>query len=89
MKVWIEQEFCTGDGLCEDLCPDVFEMRDDGLAHVKGDETGCYGQTGHKRPRGVGGKRARRPGPVRRCVHLRRTLSLPDQSALVGPRRLA
>ncbi len=35
MKVWIEQEYCTGDGLCEDLCPEVFAMGDDGLAHVK------------------------------------------------------
>jgi ferredoxin len=36
MRVWIEEDFCTGDGLCADLCPDVFEMGDDGLAHVKG-----------------------------------------------------
>ena len=33
VKVWIEQEYCTGDGLCEELCPAVFEMGDDGLAH--------------------------------------------------------
>ena len=26
MNVRIEQEYCTGDGLCQDLCPDVFEM---------------------------------------------------------------
>lgn len=37
MKVWIEQEYCTGDGLCADLCPEVFEMGDDGLAHVRED----------------------------------------------------
>lgn len=35
MKVTIEQEYCTGDGLCQDLCPEVFEMQDDGLAYVK------------------------------------------------------
>jgi ferredoxin len=35
MKVWIEQEFCTGDGLCESLCPEMFEMHDDGLAYVR------------------------------------------------------
>ena len=34
MKVWIEQEFCTGDALCEDLCQGVFEMGDDALEHV-------------------------------------------------------
>ena len=37
LKVWIEQEYCTGDGLCEELCPAVFEMGDDGLAHVRVD----------------------------------------------------
>jgi ferredoxin len=37
VKVWIEQEYCTGDGLCADLCPEVFEMGDDGLAHVRED----------------------------------------------------
>ncbi len=36
MRVWIEQDYCTGDALCADLCPDVFEMDDDGLAHVRG-----------------------------------------------------
>jgi ferredoxin len=36
MRVWIEEEFCTGDGLCEELCAEMFEMGDDGLAHVKG-----------------------------------------------------
>lgn len=36
MRVWIEEEFCTGDGLCEDICPEIFGMGDDGLAHVKG-----------------------------------------------------
>jgi ferredoxin len=35
MNVRIEQEYCTGDGLCQDLCPEMFEMGDDGLAHVK------------------------------------------------------
>ena len=32
MKVRIERECCTGDGLCEELCPDIFELQDDGLA---------------------------------------------------------
>jgi ferredoxin len=36
MRVWIEAEYCTGDGLCADLCPEMFDMGDDGLAHVKG-----------------------------------------------------
>ncbi len=39
MKVWIDQDLCTGDGLCEEICPAVFTLLDDGLAYVKdGDE---------------------------------------------------
>ena len=37
MKVWIEQDRCTGDGLCAESCPEVFVMRDDGLAYVQED----------------------------------------------------
>lgn len=35
VKVWIDQDLCTGDGLCVEICPDVFFMHDDGLAYVK------------------------------------------------------
>src|SRR5690606_812373 len=35
MKVWIDQALCTGDGLCEEIAPDVFTLLDDGLAYVK------------------------------------------------------
>ncbi len=35
MKVWIDQDLCTGDGLCEEICPAVFTLQDDGLAYVK------------------------------------------------------
>jgi len=35
MRVWIDQDLCTGDGLCTEICPTVFEMHDDGLAYVK------------------------------------------------------
>ncbi|CAN5250228.1 hypothetical protein BH18ACT4_BH18ACT4_05780 [soil metagenome] len=35
MKVWIDQDLCTGDGLCEEIAPDVFTLLDDGLACVK------------------------------------------------------
>lgn len=46
LKVWIDQDLCTGDGLCEEIAGDVFELKDDGLAYVKeggefvGDEKG-------------------------------------------------
>ena len=36
MKVWIDENYCTGDGLCEELCSAMFELGDDGVAHVKG-----------------------------------------------------
>jgi ferredoxin len=39
MKVWIDQDLCTGDGLCEEICPDVFVLLDDGLAYVRDGET--------------------------------------------------
>ena len=35
MKVWIDQDLCTGDGLCEEISPNVFTLLDDGLAYVK------------------------------------------------------
>ena len=34
-KVWIDQDLCTGDGLCVEIVPAVFAMHDDGLAYVK------------------------------------------------------
>lgn len=34
-KVWIDQDLCTGDGLCAEICPDVFFGQDDGLYYVK------------------------------------------------------
>lgn len=37
MKVWIDQDLCTGDGLCEEIAPDVFTLLDDGLAYVQED----------------------------------------------------
>src|SRR3954469_7985184 len=35
MKVWIDQDLCTGDGLCEEIAPDVFTLLDAGRASVK------------------------------------------------------
>ena len=34
-EVWIDQDLCTGDGLCEEIAPDVFFGNDDGLYYVK------------------------------------------------------
>jgi ferredoxin len=35
MKVWIDQDLCTGDGICAEIAPAVFTLLDDGLAYVK------------------------------------------------------
>lgn len=34
IKVTIDHDLCIGDGICETICPQVFELRDDGLAYV-------------------------------------------------------
>ena len=40
MRVWIDQDLCTGDGLGVDHCPDVFVQLEDGIAYVvQGGET--------------------------------------------------
>ncbi|MCB0979035.1 MAG: ferredoxin [Acidimicrobiaceae bacterium] len=37
MRVWIDQDLCTGDGLCVDHCHDVFVLLEDGIAYVAED----------------------------------------------------
>ncbi|MGA9276691.1 ferredoxin [Ilumatobacter sp.] len=34
MRVWIDQDLCTGDGICLDHCGDVFVQLEDGIAYV-------------------------------------------------------
>jgi ferredoxin len=34
MRPEIDESLCIGDGICADICPEVFEMGDDQLAHV-------------------------------------------------------
>ncbi|MQY38913.1 hypothetical protein SRB17_69280 [Streptomyces sp. RB17] len=36
LEVWIDQDLCTGDGICAQYAPEVFELDIDGLAYVKG-----------------------------------------------------
>lgn len=38
LSVWIDQDLCTGDGLCVQYAPEVFEFDVDGLAYVKADD---------------------------------------------------
>ena len=34
MKVGVDHDLCIGCGQCEDMCPEVFQLRDDGLSYV-------------------------------------------------------
>lgn len=38
LMVRVDQDLCTGDGLCVQYAPDVFEFDVDGLAYVKGED---------------------------------------------------
>ena len=44
LMVWIDQDLCTGDGICSEIAPDVFHARDDGLWVVK-EESEHFGST--------------------------------------------
>jgi ferredoxin len=35
MRVWIDQDCCTGAGLCVDHCPELFIVLDDGIGYVR------------------------------------------------------
>jgi ferredoxin len=35
MKVWIDQDSCVGNGICEELCPEVFVVVEGGLGYVR------------------------------------------------------
>ena len=36
LHVWIDQDLCTGDGLCTDHCPELFVILEDGISYVVG-----------------------------------------------------
>ena len=84
LTVWIDQELCTGDGLCVQYAPEVFEFDVDGLAYVK-DEAGDLKQ--------AVGERVAVPGNLRldvidsakecpgNCIHVSRS----DGVAVAGP----
>ena len=48
MKVWIDQDLCTGDGLCEEIAPAVFTLLDDGLSYVKEGDKVFDNPAGHE-----------------------------------------
>lgn len=40
MKPVVDHDLCIGCGNCEDTCPEVFRLEDDGLAHVLVEDPG-------------------------------------------------
>jgi ferredoxin len=38
MIPFVEQEECTGCGLCEEVCPEVFQMNEDDVSEVHDEE---------------------------------------------------
>jgi ferredoxin len=38
LHVWIDQDLCTGDGLCTDHCPELFVLLEDGISYVVGSD---------------------------------------------------
>jgi ferredoxin len=53
-RVWIDQDLCTGDGLCEEIEHKIFTILDDSLAYVK-DERGVFDDSTPELPKGAKG----------------------------------
>ncbi|MGH3646196.1 MAG: ferredoxin [Micromonosporaceae bacterium] len=85
LRVWIDQDLCTGDGLCVQYAPEVFEFDIDGLAYVKSadgelltDEGARTDVPAHLRLEVVDAAREC-PGD---CIHVRRSA---DDVEVAGP----
>jgi ferredoxin len=48
LRVWVDQDRCTGDGLCVQYAPEVFEFDVDGLAYVKDGDGELAGAPGSR-----------------------------------------
>ena len=38
MRIEVDLDKCTGHGICESIAEDVFEVADDGIVHIHGDD---------------------------------------------------
>lgn len=86
LEVWIDHDLCTGDGICAQYAPDVFELDIDGVAYVKNGPDAEL----------LTGAEARVPVPLDlvlavidsaeecpgECIHVRRAS---DHKAVAGP----
>jgi ferredoxin len=85
LEVWIDQDLCTGDGICAQYAPEVFELDIDGLAYVKSAEDELLQAPGATTPvplpllRDVVDSAKECPGD---CIHVRR---ISDRVEVYGP----
>lgn len=85
LEVWIDQDLCTGDGICAQYAPEVFELDIDGLAYVKGAGDELLQAPGATTPvpfplvRDVVDSAKECPGE---CIHVRR---VSDRAEVYGP----
>jgi ferredoxin len=85
LEVWIDQDLCTGDGICAQYAPEVFELDIDGLAYVKGGDNELRTEEGATVPvplpliADVADSARECPGE---CIHVRR---VSDRAEVYGP----
>ncbi|MEU3187778.1 ferredoxin [Streptomyces sp. NPDC006923] len=85
LEVWIDQDLCTGDGICAQYAPEVFELDIDGLAYVKSSDDELLQSPGATTPvplpllRDVVDSARECPGD---CIHVRR---VSDRIEVYGP----
>lgn len=85
LEVWIDQDLCTGDGICAQYAPEVFELDIDGLAYVKGEDDELLTEPGAAVPvpsdllGDVVDSAKECPGE---CIHVRRVA---DGAEMYGP----
>jgi ferredoxin len=85
LEVWIDQDLCTGDGICVQYAPEVFELDIDGLAYVRGEGDELLAEPGATVPvpltllQDVVDSAKECPGD---CIHVRRKR---DQVEVYGP----
>ncbi|MBO7935586.1 ferredoxin [Streptomyces sp. S9] len=85
LEVWIDQDLCTGDGICAQYTPEVFELDIDGLAYVKSPQDELLQDKGATAPvplpllTDVVDSARECPGD---CIHVRR---VSDRVEVYGP----
>jgi ferredoxin len=85
LEVWIDQTLCTGDGICAQYAPEIFELDTDGLAYVKGEDDELRTAPGTSAPvplpllSDVVDSAKECPGE---CIHVRR---ISDSTEVYGP----